>query len=168
MQCPRVRGERRGSPRGSAGRAGRQRRARGPTCAGRGAAAPPAGAVPPRPAAAAPRPGAASSPPGGRTPRRDSAQRRPPRSSLGPGRLHPTQKVAGRDVFGGRQGGPGAQGRGRAAATMGTCAPPSLQPRRQQGAPAASYGRPLDEYLKPDGGLEEGGPGCEEVTMLPC
>lgn len=105
-----MRGERRGSPRGSAGRAGRRRRARGPTCAGRGAAAPPAGAVPPRPAAAAPRPGAASSPPGGRTPRRDSAQRRPPRSSLAPGRLHPTQKVAGRDVFGARRAGPRTRG----------------------------------------------------------
>lgn len=31
-------------------------RTRGPTCAGRGAAAPPAGAAPPRPAAAAARP----------------------------------------------------------------------------------------------------------------
>lgn len=36
MQCPRVRGERRGSPRGSAGRAGRRRRARGRTCGGAG------------------------------------------------------------------------------------------------------------------------------------
>lgn len=99
-------------------------RGRSPTCAGRGAAAPPADAAPPPRAAAARRPGAVRSPPKARIPRRNPAQQRPVGSRSGPGRPAPEEKAT-RRCFQEAQGRTSYKGPEMCCCEMETHGPPA-------------------------------------------